>query len=368
MQPVFVSGIQRGSGEEEVVSAARSITLKATDDLSWLSKGDTVLLKPALNSSFPYPSTTDPLAVRAVADLLTERGAEVVIGDQSGIEHVLHHPGGVLRGSTTENFIASGMNRRDGRRFIGFEDEGWEDGFFHHKSEQTRSWKNGYSVTHWVKTADHIISLPRISTHSMTGATLGLKNMVGLLREDSRVEFHANGPMNKYILKATKGSTLSSVDDGTGAFFEKIVEISDVLREKLRLTLFSATLVQATFGPDRYSIESGPIRLGKAAVVRPDPGLLIASTDIIAAEAAALAVLKEARQTVPWIQRFVEKMALFGNPCIRSFDQTPVSAHPAILHGIRIGLGEIPEEIIADDLSAAVAGRIRDLLRSATVS
>ena len=35
-----------------------------------------------------------------MAELLTGRGAEVVIGDQSGIEHVLHQPGGVLRGRT----------------------------------------------------------------------------------------------------------------------------------------------------------------------------------------------------------------------------------------------------------------------------
>ena len=30
-------------------------------------------------------------------------------------------------------------------------------------------------------------------THSQAGATLGFKIMVGLLREDSRMEFHANG-------------------------------------------------------------------------------------------------------------------------------------------------------------------------------
>jgi hypothetical protein len=34
-----------------------------------------------------------------VAELLEERGTNVVIGDQSGIEHVLHHPGGGLRPS-----------------------------------------------------------------------------------------------------------------------------------------------------------------------------------------------------------------------------------------------------------------------------
>jgi hypothetical protein len=59
---------------------------------------DIVLLKPALNSGDPYPSTTHPLALEVTSRLLADRVATVVIGDQSGIGHVLHHPGGVIRG------------------------------------------------------------------------------------------------------------------------------------------------------------------------------------------------------------------------------------------------------------------------------
>jgi hypothetical protein len=66
------------------------------------------------------------------------------------------------------------------------------------------------------------------------------------------MEFHANGPKNNFITVAAKGSTLTSGDDGTGTFFEKIVEISDALYDNLRMTLFVTTQVQATFGPDRY--------------------------------------------------------------------------------------------------------------------
>jgi hypothetical protein len=73
--------------------------------------------------------------------------------------------------------------------------------------------------------------------------------MVGMLREDSRMEFPANGPMNRFIIRSAKGSQLISFDDGTNLFFEKIVEISDAIRGRLRLTLFLATEVQATFGP-----------------------------------------------------------------------------------------------------------------------
>lgn len=254
------------------------------------------------------------------------------------------------------------MKSGDDSRFIGFEDDGWEDGFFHYRSDTTRSWKDGYYITRRVQAADHIINLPRISTHSMAGATLGLKNMVGLLREDSRMEFHANGPMNKYIIKAAKGSCLSSKDDGSSTFFEKIVEISDAVRSRLRLTLFCATEVQATFGPDRYSIEMGPIKLGRASVIRPDPGLLLASADPIAAEAAAFGVLKEARLKAPLIQRNLERIALSGNPVIRNFDTTTIRNHPYIRHGIAIGLGEMPEELLTGNVPEPVVQRLLELL------
>jgi hypothetical protein len=70
--------------------------------------------------------------------------------------------------------------------------------------------------------------------------------MVGMLREDSRMEFHANGPYNDFITNAAKGSALSTQDDRTNTFFEKIVEISDAVRDKLRFTLFVATQAQTT--------------------------------------------------------------------------------------------------------------------------
>jgi uncharacterized protein (DUF362 family) len=357
MQPVHVKGLPPAPGTEALASAIRDLTIRATNNLSWLTKGETVLLKPALNSADPYPSTTHPLAVRVMAELLTGRGAEVVIGDQSGIEHVLHHPGGVLRGRTVDNFARSGMNDRHDTRFIGFEDGGWDEGFFHHRSAHTGSWKDGYFITSWVKKADHIIS--------MAGATLGFKNMVGMLREDSRMEFHANGPMNRFILQSAKGSNLLSSDDGSNTFFEKIVEISDALRNKLRLTLFLATEVQATFGPDRYGLPFGPTGLGRACIVRPEPGLIVGSTDPVAAEAVALAVLKDAKQSAPLLQQYLQRMVLFRNPYVQALDHTGVCAHPYIRHGIKIGLGEMPGEIVAEDLPPMVRERLCGLLQKA---
>jgi hypothetical protein len=365
MKPVYVKGLTPDPDSGVISSAIRNVILKATDNLSWLSEGETVLLKPALNSPDPYPSTTHPLAVSVTAELLAERGAKVIIGDQSGIEHVLHHPGGVIRGSTIENYAKSGMGDRNDSRFESFEDGGWDTGFFHHHSACTASWRDGFYITSWIKKVDHIISLPRISTHSQAGATLGLKIMVGMLREDSRMEFHANGPLNRFIIRSAKGSTLTSSDDGTGTFFEKIVEISDAIRDKLRLTLFLATEVQATFGPDRYGIRMGPIGLGRSYIVRPDPGLVFGSADQIAAEAMALSVLKDAKRSLPLLPRCLQRMILFQNPYVQNVDRTDVRDHPFIRHGMKIGLGEMPGELVFEDIPDTVQKRLGGLLQRA---
>jgi hypothetical protein len=83
---------------------------------------------------------------------------------------------------------------------------------------------------------------------------------------DSRMEFHANGPYNNFITAAAKGRTFTSRDDGTETFFEKMVEISDTLNVKLRMTLVVVTQVQATIGPGRYGIRPGPVGQGRAHI------------------------------------------------------------------------------------------------------
>ena len=139
MKPVIVQGVPEDPQGNPLAATIRDVLLAASDNFFWLHRGDTVLLKPALNSPDPYPATTHPLALEVTSHLLAEHGAKVVIGDQSGIESVLHHPGGVIRGCSRENFVLSGMGSKDDTRFVSFEDGGWDTGFFHHQSENTRS-------------------------------------------------------------------------------------------------------------------------------------------------------------------------------------------------------------------------------------
>jgi uncharacterized protein (DUF362 family) len=349
-----------GDHSHLLTSCIKEVLLNCSNNLSWLRDGDVVLLKPAVNSPDPYPSTTHPLAIQTIIDILQEKGANVVVGDQSGIEHVLHHPGGIVHGNSRNNYIRAGMGTEEDRYFKSFEDEGWDEGFYHYQSEETGSWSQGFYLTNWVERADHIINLPRLSSHSQAGATLGFKNMVGLLREDSRLEFHANGPLNYFIKRAARKSTLRSFDDNSGTFLEKIVEISDSLRDKMRLTLLVATKAQTTFGPDREARKLANIPLAKSYVVKLNPGLVWGSSDPVAFETVALALIKDLKISIPSIQRLYEKILLFSNSNITQLNNMPLKEHPYIKHAIQIGLGKMPSEIYYKNVPKDIKIRIEE--------
>ena len=111
---VFLAGVDRGASVQAMKSAVCAAAEAATD-FSWLSKGDSVFIKPALNSGNPYPATTNPIAIGAMVELLKEKGARrVIVGDMSGIEHVKLSPKGLTGSSRRlmEALAWPGLSRR----------------------------------------------------------------------------------------------------------------------------------------------------------------------------------------------------------------------------------------------------------------
>jgi hypothetical protein len=98
---ISISGVPTRTSVPELMIAVRQAA-EASTDFSWLSRGDSVLIKPAVNSGNPYPATTHPAGVKAMIMLLKEKGAKrIVVSDLAGIEHVKLSPE-KLRGSTRE--------------------------------------------------------------------------------------------------------------------------------------------------------------------------------------------------------------------------------------------------------------------------
>ncbi|MDH5533425.1 MAG: DUF362 domain-containing protein [Candidatus Pacebacteria bacterium] len=335
MSKVYISKIKKDLSIKDKEEAVRKVLLESTQNLKWLTNGQTVLLKPALNSPDPYPATTSPVSVRVVTQVLEERGAKVIIGDQSGIGHVVHDSRGVGKGNSQDNFVKSGMAGEYKDRFIAFEQRGWEEGFFHYQSDKLKHWDDGFFVTNTIKEVDHIIGLPRVSTHSQAGVTLGYKNWVGILREDSRMEFHADGPFGTAMMALARNLKLDKKFQNQGAFWEKIIEISHVIEDKHRINLFYADKVQATMGPDAHR-STGM----KAKVVEPEEGIVFASTNQLAAEYVAIEFLTQLYKGVGMADKLKQKALVRMNGQMKELGTYDIWDNNFLKAALKLGMGD----------------------------
>ena len=284
---VYLAGVAGQASGNDFKTAVQEAALAATD-FSWLSKGDSVFIKPALNSGRTYPSTTSPSAMAAVIELLRQKGAgRIIVGDMSGIEHLKLTPEG-LKGSTRKLMEKSGMARAvqaAGAELHFFEEAGW-NGFYEDPMETGSSWNRGLMMPNILKEVDHIILMPRCSRHVLTGATLGCKAAVGYWRTDTRLEYHRDAD----------------------TIHEKTAEsnTSRTLLGKQRLVITAADKVLTTFGPDHGHVNE------------PETGVIIASESIVAHDMVSLAWLLENRENISHERRkeFIDNSsmaAVIGN-------------------------------------------------------
>jgi uncharacterized protein (DUF362 family) len=230
-------------------------------DFGWLGKGESVFVKVASNSNLPHPAVTSPDAVRAMVQELRARGAgKILVGDQAGVESVRL----VARGrfsSTQEVFADNGLGAavaEAGAEAHFFDDQGW-DGYVEATLPAGSHWKLPLRIAKVVTEVDHIVYLPRLSSHAIAGCTHALKMAVGWLRDDSRNHLHHDA----------------------ATFYEKYAEISYAkeIADRLRLTLTLADDVLLDFGPDTGTVAAA------------DPRVVIASRSLAGHEAVSAALL-----------------------------------------------------------------------------
>jgi uncharacterized protein (DUF362 family) len=236
-------------------------TIEASTDFSWLSRGDSVLVKLSLNSANPFPATTDPWSLVFLIRLLREKGAgRIMVGDSSGVESV-HWTRDFQKGSSRKNCKLSGLLdviEQCDTDPVFFEEAGY-DAFEPFYPAGRHHWKEPLWITAAVSQADHIVYLARVSSHVMGDVTSGMKIGVGFLREDSRKAFHRGG-------------------ESFYAMYEEINHVPEI-SSKLRLTVSSGRKVLSTFGPDN------------GHVTNPGHGLIFSSEDLLAHELLAYAWL-----------------------------------------------------------------------------
>lgn len=220
--------------------------------LSFIKPGDTVLVKPNVNSDDPYPGTTNPEVVKEVVTMCFESGAKrVIVADRSG----------VLWQNTMYNMEKVGIAqsaRSAGAEVVALDNEEW----ILVKPEGSKYWVNGFRIPKLVTEVDHIINVAVVKTHSIADFSMSLKNFVGFIHMSDRMFMHSSGNIK-----------------------EMIAELNLAFNPKLNI--LDATRVFVRGGPDR-----GEIR---------EPKAIIASRDRVAVDITGLALLRSLG-TIPAIQ------------------------------------------------------------------
>ena len=243
----------------------KSMIEKATD-FSWLKPGDKVLVKLALNSGNPNPATSDPWSLDCLLKILNEKGANVYVGDQSGVRNVYWTAAGKQRGSSRAFCKATGMLdiiEENGANPVFFEERGY-DSYIKTVPKGDHHWKTPMLISSIVNEVDHIVYLPRLGSHGFADLTSGMKIGVGFLREDSRRELHQGGA-NYY------------------AMYEEINEVPEI-KSKLRLSVSAGRKVMSLIGPDA------------GYILEPYAAPIFASENLMAHEIFAYAYLQYCRE------------------------------------------------------------------------
>jgi uncharacterized protein (DUF362 family) len=226
--------------ETEVKLAVdRAITLLG--DLGYIvSRGDRVLVKPNFNSPDPYPGSTDITFLRAVIELLLELGAKVSVGESAG---------GIWRPTKKvfHKLEVDELAHHLGVELINFEDRpnDWV------KVEIGGDYLKTVTMPRSAYEADRLVYLPCMKTHSLAGFSGALKLAVGFMHPGERRALHT-----RYLQ-------------------QKVAEIN--LAWQPDLILMDGRKAFVSGGPDK----------GQKA----EPGLVLASGDLVAIDVEAMKVL-----------------------------------------------------------------------------
>ena len=167
---------RHGPGLAEHLAALEVAVMRA-GGVPEVKRGGTVLLKVNSNSGDPAPYSTSPVVVAWFAERYVSRGVRVVVGDRSfwGDRDT--------RGNLERNGIAPAA-RRAGAEVVAFEtnDTEWHE----LEPRLVPGWVAPVRVPRLAFAADQLINLACAKTHFITGVSLGLKNMLGLVCADDR--------------------------------------------------------------------------------------------------------------------------------------------------------------------------------------
>jgi uncharacterized protein (DUF362 family) len=177
----------------DVSSDVRELVRRLGGIERFVQPEERVLVKPACNSPFGFPATTDIEVIRAVVELLRTRTTHVTVGDSSGF----------INKPTRDAFDGMGLSslaREMAFPLVDFDEHDWvlrSD----HRADRLKE----VHVTAELDEFDRLVFLPTLRTHAWARITLSLKLGMGLIPVADRKHMHRTaleemiGELNLYF-------------------------------------------------------------------------------------------------------------------------------------------------------------------------
>jgi uncharacterized protein (DUF362 family) len=254
--PTYLVGVGAGDGYKTALEAALNETV-GRNGLEFIEPGDNVFIKVNSNSGDYYPYSTRPRMVEEVAKWCWERGANaVVVGDRSffGDQNTL--------GNLEANGIVGAAEEAEAEILILDTNVDWLE----ITESDVPEWVGGYRLPMPMMDADHIINLPIVKTHFISDFTMAMKLLIGAVHPQDRSR---SGNLNPHSTAQNK-------------LYKQIAQINQHLTPSINLLDGWEAVVRG-----------GPTTTDGPGGQEASPGIHIVSTDILAADAFGLAVLKE---------------------------------------------------------------------------
>ena len=240
------SSLIKPSGIPSAVAEAVS----SVCDLPAIVAGRSVVLKPNVFAPNPAPTTTDPRVVVSVGELCREAGAgRIIVAEGRSISTAKYRKGG---NSTRQCFDAVGM--MDAVTRAGFDVVFLEEDEFVEVAVPGAQVLKKAHVPRTILEADVFINLPVMKIHSLTTVTLAIKNLHGIVSDYDKLYQHCYRDL---------------------ALARKLTDL-------LRIRRIDLNVMDALVGQEAdHAADGRPVEMG----------LILASTDAVALDAVAGAVM-----------------------------------------------------------------------------
>lgn len=165
--------------DQALIDAAVEKMMKELDVLSDLRPGMKVVIKPNLIMAKPtsVPATTHPAVIRGVATWLGNNGiTDITLAESSGGPYMAEYMKNIYKVCGV-SALADVLKLNDDFTSVPVHTA---DGFKNHS----------FNIITPITTADYIINICKLKTHSMTGLSAGMKNLFGVIPGLEKPQLH----------------------------------------------------------------------------------------------------------------------------------------------------------------------------------